>query len=150
MDAVANALTVARIRALRTALLSLHKALIDAERRRYEKVHGRIENPHVALRLVLEDPWFRWLHPIADIIVTIDERLADERAMEGGDLKAFADRVRAILQQDGAGPQFRDEYHRSLQEAPEVVVAHGDVARLLAADPPGGGNGSPAGDARSR
>jgi hypothetical protein len=132
MDAVAHALAVARVRALRLSLLALHKALIDVERRRYERVHGRIESAHAALRLVLDDPWFQWLHPLADVIVQMDERLADEPAMEIADVEAFADRVRSLLQRDDDSDYvFKGEYHRSLQESAEVVVAHGAVAKLL-------------------
>src|SRR5689334_21375811 len=58
---VARALAVARIRALRLGLLALHKTLIDSERRRYERDHGRIESPQAALRLLLEAPAFQWL-----------------------------------------------------------------------------------------
>jgi hypothetical protein len=113
----------------------LHKALIDAERRRYERVNGRIGSPHAALRLVLADPWFRWLHPLADVIVKIDERLSDEKPMDAADAEAFATRARALLQQDGGGPTFQAEYRRSLQEAAEVVVAHGRVVRFFANGP---------------
>jgi hypothetical protein len=132
MSEVTHALAMARVRALRLALLDLHKALIDVERRRYERVHGRIENAHEVLRLALRDPGFRWIAPVAAVIVQMDERLADETTFTREDAETFADRVRALLMRDDAEPAFRVEYHRCLQEEPEVVVAHGRVVRLLA------------------
>jgi hypothetical protein len=129
---VAKALAVARVRALRLALLALHKTLIDTERRRYERSHGRIENPHAALRLVLEAPAFQWLHPLAELIVQMDEQLADEGAIGVAESEAFVDRVRGLLHGDGHD-RFREEYRRALQEAPEVVMAHAEVARHLSA-----------------
>jgi hypothetical protein len=132
MDDIARALLVARLRALRMALLALHKALIDAERVRYERVNGRIENAQAALRLVLESAWFRWLHPLAELIVQMDERLSDEKPMEAIDVEAFVDRLRGLLQRDDGDEAFRREYHRSLQDAPDVVMEHARVTKLLA------------------
>jgi hypothetical protein len=131
---VLRALAVAKVRALRMSLLALHKALLDVERLRYERVNGRIESPQAALRLALADPWFQWLHPVANVIVQMDERLAEEGAIDISEAEAFADRVRSLLQRDG-DDRFRTEYRRALQEAPEVVVAHGAVAKLLANEP---------------
>ena len=131
---IARALAAAKVRALRLSLLALHKALIDAERERYERANGRIESAQAALRLVLDDPWFRWLQPLAEVIVQMDERLADETPIEVAEAEAFADRLRVLLQRDGADRLFTSEYRRSLQERPDVVMAHGRVARLLAGD----------------
>ena len=132
MDDIARALLVARLRALRMALLALHKALIDAERVRYERVNGRIENAQAALRLVLESAWFRWLHPLAELIVQMDERLSEDKPMQAIDVEAFVDRLRGLLQRDDGDEAFRREYHRSLQEAPDVVMEHARVTKLLA------------------
>jgi hypothetical protein len=129
---IAGALAVARLRALRMALLALHKTLIDAERVRYERVNGRIENAHAALRLVLESPWFRWLRPLGELIVQMDERLSDKTPMQRIDVEAFVDRLRGLLQRDDGDEVFRREYHRSLQETPDVVMEHAKVTRLLA------------------
>jgi hypothetical protein len=129
---VAKALAVARVRALRLALLALHKTLIDTEQRRYERDHGRIESAHAALRLVLEAPAFQWLHPLAELIVQMDEKLADEGAVGVAESEAFVDRVRNLLHGEGHD-RFREEYRRRLQDAPEVVMAHAEVARHLTA-----------------
>jgi hypothetical protein len=40
------------------------------------------------------------------------------------------------LQQELGGADFRREYQRSLQETPEVVVAHATVVRLSARERP--------------
>jgi hypothetical protein len=132
-DVVAAALAAARLRAIRTALLGLHKTLIDVERLRYGRAHGRaIESPHEALQLLLRDPWFAWLRPIAELVVQADERLADERPLSADETDAYAAQVLALLQQEGGGEDFRREYHRSLQELPDVVIAHSTVVKLAA------------------
>jgi hypothetical protein len=130
---LAGVLAVARLRAIRTALLPLHKALIDAERARYERIHGRVENAHRALKLVIADPWFAWLRPMADLIVQIDERLADNSTpVRTDEVDTFVAQVRGLIQGDGSDPAFQEGYRRWLQEAPDVVMAHARLTGVLA------------------
>jgi hypothetical protein len=48
---------------MRGSLLGLHKALILAEQVTYERINGRVASNSELLQLVLNDPWFTWLHP---------------------------------------------------------------------------------------
>ena len=126
--AIAAALAAARYRATRVHLLELHKSLVDAERERYERQHGRVDSPHQMLRLLMQDPAFAWLRPVSALIVQADERLSDAAPLDRADADALGREVRRLL--DGASDAaFRDEYHRVLQTSPDVVMAHG---RLLA------------------
>jgi len=134
-DDIAAAMAAAKYRALRMELLTLHKAVLDAERLRYERAHGPIENTGHALRLVMEDPWFTWLQPIAELIIQADERLAIDVPVELADLRAFGVNVRGLLQFDLGGTTFHDAYLRTLQDVPDVVVAHAHVMSLLAEIP---------------
>src|SRR3989440_2699886 len=63
--------------ALRSALLRLHKTLIDMERRIYEKEFG-VVNVGELFRLVVDHPQFAWLHNISEFVVRIDETLTGE------------------------------------------------------------------------
>ena len=126
---IGAALAVARLRATRLHLLDWHKALVDAERERYERMHGRVDNPHQMLHLVIQDPWFAWLRPISAVIVQADERLADDAPLQMAEARDLGGEVRRLLAGEGAAASFRDTYHRLLQESPDVVLAHG---RLLA------------------
>lgn len=128
---VTTALAMARVRALRTAALGLHKAVLDAERRRYERAHGPIGGPQQALRLVMNDAFFAWLRPLADFIVQADERLADDRPVQASDAAAFAEQLRSLLQLESAGETFKQEYPRVLQDVPEAVVLHGRAMQLI-------------------
>src|SRR5579862_2837793 len=55
------------------SLLGIHKALLDHERARYERAHGRVESAGAYLQLVINDPYFAWLGPLTQVIVAIDE-----------------------------------------------------------------------------
>ena len=58
---------------LRHSVLALHKALLDAQRIRYEREHGRISTSGEFLGLVLEHPSFAWLRTLSALIARIDE-----------------------------------------------------------------------------
>ena len=129
---VAAAQAMATVRAVRLALLALHKRLIDTERERFEQSRGRIEGPHEALRLLMTDPFFAWFKPVGHLIVECDGWLADERFRQATDATRLLARVRALLSGD-AGDPFATEYRRALQDSTDVVVAHARVAAILAA-----------------
>lgn len=130
---VAAALAMARLRALRMSLLPLHRAILEHERVRYERAHGRIESAHQALRLVMQDAWFAWVRPLATLIVRADQRMADEPPVQAADVQMFQEDIRGLLLRDLGGETFRDLYRQTLQTSPEVVIAHGRVMALLSA-----------------
>ena len=120
-----------RLTQLREALLHLHKALVDSERVSYEKNIGTIPSPNHFLQLLTNDPWFAWLHPISELIVTMDEAL---------DLKAkkplTAELAATLVQQTATllvaaetGEGFPRHYFDALQRDPDVVMAHAAAAR---------------------
>jgi hypothetical protein len=60
--------TIAKLDTLRHALLRLHKTLLDAQRVRYEREHGRVESTGELLDLVLRDASFEWLRVLSALI----------------------------------------------------------------------------------
>src|ERR1700682_4369394 len=73
----ADAADRAKLTELRTALLRLHKTLLDMERRGYEREHGHVSTGEL-FRLVLDHQQFGWLHNISEFVVRLDETLAGE------------------------------------------------------------------------
>lgn len=129
---VPGAIAAAKLRAVRMALLSLHKALLDHERLRYERTHGRIESAGQALHLVMNDPWFAWLRPISALVVQADEKLDDDNGVGASDVAAFTAQIRDLLRGLGGGPEWQAAFQRVLQEAPEAVMAQGRLTAALA------------------
>jgi hypothetical protein len=117
---------------VRLAALDLHKLLVAAVQRDYERGHGRVGSSGQLLNLVAYDPAFAWLHPLSELIVALDELLA---APEHAVVDAAAVRVELeqLLEHSGAG--FRDPYLDALQIDPDVVLAHAEVQRAVAALP---------------
>jgi hypothetical protein len=117
--------------ALREALLRLHKTLVDSERVGYEQAFGAISSPGQFLRLLTDDPWFAWLHPLSLLIVAIDEALDEKEPLTPEVAEALVKRTRDLLVASETGEGFPRHYDVALQRDPDVVLAHADVAHLL-------------------
>jgi hypothetical protein len=117
---------------LRKSLLHLHKILLDWERSAYERIHGRVSSSEL-LKAIVEDPQFAWLRPISSLIVRIDETVDAEPQQGGVDVDALAVRAREVTAADEAGTPQAQRYHTALQEHPDAVFAHRDVANVLKA-----------------
>ena len=133
-QAIASAISIAGLRAVRMQLLDLHKALIDVERARYEQAHGPLGSPQQVLRLLIDDPWFAWLRPLAQLIVQIDERLAGKPPLTAAEAEALLDQTRSLMRRDRNDSEFHQQYRRVLQDVPAIVVMQGALAGLLDRD----------------
>jgi hypothetical protein len=116
---------------VRQGLLGLHKALIVAEQLTFERIYGRIDSTGQLLQLVMNDPWFTWLHPLSNLVVRIDELLDDERSLTVEDVAVLLAEVRGLIRPSELGDGFERSYYEALQRAPEVVMAHCEMKKLL-------------------
>jgi hypothetical protein len=122
-----------RLKALRNGLLRLHKALLESERAAYERDIARITSTGQYLGLVLDDPWFHWLHELSQFIVVIDETLDRKEApatMEEAD--RLIERSRTLLIPAEGGNGFARRYFEVMQRDPGTVLAHRDMLQVLA------------------
>lgn len=119
-----------RLRDLRDALLHLHKALVDSERVSYEKTVGKIKSANQFLRLVLDDPWFAWLHPLSQLIVSMDEVLAAREPLTAKGAETMVRQAGLLLVASEQGQGFSGHYFVALQRDPEVVLAHAAAVKL--------------------
>jgi hypothetical protein len=126
-----------RLNNARDALLGVHKALLDEERVRYERTHGRLESNYQLLHLVISDPWFAWLHPVSELVVQIDVLMEARQPAPPGTADALLRQARELLNPDESAEGFPRKYHLALQEAPAVVLAHGEAMRRLESSPQG-------------
>ena len=120
-----------RLTALRNGLLRLHKTILDSERASYERDVARIKSTGQFLDLVLNDPWFHWLHELSEFIVLIDETLDFEDPATEADADRLIAQARRLLTpaEDGAG--FGRSYFEALQRDPAVVLGHGEMMKVF-------------------
>jgi hypothetical protein len=120
-----------KLDAAHRGLLRVHKAIIDHERTRYERSHGTVGGPLEFLQLVLNHPWFAWLRPMSELTVQIDEFTSSRETPEQALGTALLTRARELLVPDDSGEPFARQYHRAIQESPDVAMAHGEWKQLI-------------------
>ncbi len=116
---------------VRHGLLGLHKALIVAEQLTYERIYGRVDSTGQLLQLVMNDPWFTWLHPLSNMVVRIDELLDNGERLSVDDVAVILTDVRALIRPSETGDGYERSYYEALQRAPDVVMAHCEMKKLL-------------------
>lgn len=119
-----------RLEILRLSLLNLHKALVDSERVEYEKTIGKIKSPNHFLQLLTNDPWFAWLSTLSQLIVSMDEALDEKEPLTPAAVEALITQSQRLLVPTESGDGFSKHYYEALQRDPDVVLAHGQVAKL--------------------
>jgi hypothetical protein len=116
---------------VRTALLRLHKTVLDFERDAYERAHDRIANSYAFLQLVMNDPWFAWLRQLSELIVEMDELLAAKETPGEATAVALIQQANILLTPSETESEFQKKYFTAIQQSPEVVLAHSEFAGLL-------------------
>lgn len=116
---------------MRQGLLGLHKALIVAEQLTFERIYGRVDSTGQLLQLVMNDPWFTWLHPLSNMVVRIDELLDSDEDVTVEDVAVLLTEIRALIRPSETGDGFERSYYEALQRAPDVVMAHCEMKKLL-------------------
>ena len=116
---------------VRTALLRLHKTLLDFERDAYERAHDKIANSYAFLQLVMGDPWFAWLRQLSELIVEMDELLAAKETPKDATAVALVQQATIMLTPSDSGTEFQKKYFAAMQQSPEVVLAHSEFAAVL-------------------
>ena len=122
-----------RLRELRGKLLQLHKVLLDDARASYEMDRGRIASNASLLQLVINDPWFAWLHSLSELVVRIDETVEADSPATDADAAMLIDQVEKLLTASETGEGFHRRYYDALQRQPAVVMAHAEVRRTIKA-----------------
>jgi len=112
------------------AMRVLHKALIDAAQRDYEKAHGKVTSPYALFALVAQDPAFAWLQPMTRLIVEIEDvigrPLPPPANSDVVELRKKIDRLLVT-----AGEPFSTQYLSLVQSSPEVAAEHGRFHGVL-------------------
>lgn len=114
------------------ALRDVHRALVESTRKAYERENGPAGGPGQMLRLLTEDPFFAWLHPMSELIVDLDSLLAQE-LLPSGTVAAVRMEIDRLTQASEA--PFWTRYAPLLQSEPGVVMAHGRLRRAINALP---------------
>lgn len=119
-----------KVVALRVALLRLHKALLELERRDYESVYGRVSTGEL-YRLVIDHEQFAWLHNLSEFVVRLDEALTAETPVTHQDAQGAITLARKMFTPAEAGDAFQKRYFDAIQRDPSVVIEHAQLVKLF-------------------
>src|SRR3954466_12176200 len=114
------------------ALGEVHRTLVQAVRAVYEREVGPAGGPGQMLRLLTEDPYFAWLHPMSELIVDLDSLLAQE-ILPPGTVAGVRQEIDRLTR--AGGSSFWEKYAPFLQQDTDVVMAHGQLRRAINALP---------------
>jgi len=120
-----------RLQQVRNALLTLHKTLVESERETYEKTFGKIPSSNHFLKLLTNDPWFAWMHPLSLLIVAMDEALDEKEPLTTTNVESLIKQGKTMLIASENGEGFPRHYYEALQRDPDVVLAHADASKML-------------------
>ena len=110
---------------LHQALLALHKQVLAAERQNLERVHGSLSSS--AFLQIVSDPLrYGWLKPLSQLILAFEED-EEERAPP----EELRERARDLLLPPQEKTPFGRRYLSLMQREPALVLAHGQLAKLL-------------------
>ena len=91
-------------------------------------------------RLVVDHPKFAWIHNISEFVVRIDETLTGEAQVVPADARTAITLARKMFTPTSEGDAFQKKYFDAIQSDPNVVMEHGELARLFSSDDaPGSG-----------
>jgi hypothetical protein len=116
---------------LHSALVKLHKALLDSEKLEYEKNVGPIRSPNHYFQLLTTDPYFAWLRPISQLIVAIDETLDEKESLTNESVDSLMRQSVFLLVPAQSTGDFAERYVAALQRDPRVILAHAQVAKRI-------------------
>lgn len=119
---------------LARALRELHRTLIEAARRDYDRDHGVSLDPGELLQRLTTDSAFGWLRGLSELMVDIDlVRDAEPEVMDelAGAVRAAVEHFIHAPQAPDAGDAFAQRYWPYVQSDPHVAMAHADVKRAL-------------------
>ena len=125
-----------RLTALREALQSLHKTLLDSERLSYEASFGRTLSGYDFLHLLTTDPWFTWLAPVTHLFAEVDALLDAKEPLTVASVNALMQRTKTLLTPAETGEGFARQYDEVLQRDPDVLFAHVALMKFFRAQSP--------------
>lgn len=123
--------------ALGEGLRRLHRVLVEASRRDFERKRHAIMSAGELLQLLTSDVHFAWLRELSELIVDLEVLLEVDPAPGDDDCAAVRAEVeRLLLPPAEAGSEgFGARYWPWVHDDPQVAIAHGEVKQALLALP---------------
>jgi hypothetical protein len=123
--------TQAKLKNISKSLLRLHKTLLDAERKQYELINGKVQSTGEMLRLVLDDAHFAWLRILSGQIVLIDEFLASKQTTIEMDGISLIEQTARLLNFEDENENFGNKFQAALQNDSNSVISYNETLNFV-------------------
>ena len=112
--------------------MALHRRFLENERIEAEKVLGHKLSPYEFLRILTQEPDFKWLQPFSALIVEIDTFADETETVLPADVLRLKNQVDFVLKE----PRTAARYQLYVDHDPQFIPLHLDLNRLLSATNP--------------
>jgi hypothetical protein len=114
----------------RRQILSLHKLLVDEERKDFERINGKITSGQF-LNLLVNNSDFQWLRTFSILIVEIDEMFDLDDGFTENMIENYLTQIRDLINLGSVDEDFRVNYKEFIQTNSEVALKHNELKKLL-------------------
>lgn len=125
--------TAQKLKELRPLLLKFHKALMEAEREDYERIHGPIKNRGEYFQLVVGHEWFSWLRPISQFIAHMDTVLMSKEPVPSERFESLLEEARSLLTDSDTSVALEQRYPTAIRLDPEIGLLRSQIDALVKA-----------------
>lgn len=113
------------------SLKAVHRRFLERERIQAEDYFQRRLTPFDFLQVLTTDKNFQWLQPFSALIADIDAFVDDGNEITQSDLKCIKDQVDFVLGKSNPHSAIYNRYHHHLNQDPEFVLLHANLAQSL-------------------
>ena len=121
---------VSLLKEARRQILSLHKLLVDEERKDFERINGKITSGQF-LNLLVNNSDFQWLRTFSILIVEIDEMFDLDDGFTENMIENYLTQIRDLINLGSVDEDFRVNYKEFIQTNSEVALKHNELKKLL-------------------
>ena len=121
--------TRAKLNQISSALLRLHKALLDDERAIYEAEHGAVASSHAMFQIVLGDPNFAWLGKFSSLIVLLDEAASVRRPAPEATSQGLLAEARTLLNLEAGEKTFVEKLNSAIERNPQAKAHYEEALK---------------------
>jgi hypothetical protein len=114
---------------LSSALITLHKGLLDYQIKHSQEQDGRKYDPYETLDKAIKDERFQWLRLLSLLISDIDEQLSVRNRKNALDPRECLNQVTGLL--DGNNKEFVGRYSLALVADPRIAISEADVRKTI-------------------
>lgn len=118
------------LREISSAMMKVHKVLMESEMETLELASGKIIPPTERLNILLNNPDFAWLRNLSRLIGDVDEIYFQKEVILERQLKDIMIRVHDLFSLENES-EFTYRYRKSLGTVPDLMMEHGRLKTVL-------------------